>query len=117
MPASVRLYGLKAGTLEVARHGRLAFQYDADWLVHAGRDMCHHVLSLAMPFQANTFGHEQAGPFFDGLLPDNPQTRNCSTFVSVILRNAARLWPAGSRNGWRKHKSTGILGAALITAN
>lgn len=68
MAASVRLYGLPVGTLDVAKDGRLSFQYDDDYSLS-------HPLSLAMPFSKETYEHDAAGPFFDGLLPDNINVR------------------------------------------
>ncbi|PWE53665.1 hypothetical protein DEM27_24275 [Metarhizobium album] len=75
MPASVRLYGLPVGTLDVARDGRLSFVYEKDWLESADSDGKHHPLSLSLPFRAELFDQDQAGPFFDGLLPDNNAVR------------------------------------------
>lgn len=73
MPASIRLYGLPVGVLDVARGGTLSFDYDPHWL--ARRQLPHHPLSLALPLSPDRYGHERAGPFFDGLLPDSQQTR------------------------------------------
>lgn len=38
MSASVRLYGLHVGTLDVARDGRLSFAYAKEWLQRLERD-------------------------------------------------------------------------------
>jgi serine/threonine-protein kinase HipA len=75
MPASVRLYGIRVGTLDVARDGRLSFSYESSRLDRADRDPRHHALSLSLPFQKEPFDHGFAGPFFDGLLPDNTAVR------------------------------------------
>ncbi|MGC4411041.1 type II toxin-antitoxin system HipA family toxin (plasmid) [Rhizobium rosettiformans] len=75
MPASVRLYGLHVGTLDVARDGRLSFIYSTEWLERNERDARHHPLSLSLPFREARYYHEDAGPFFDGLLPDNNKVR------------------------------------------
>jgi len=76
MAASVRLYGLPAGTLSVGRDGSLSFRYDDGWLSRTDVDeYLHHPISLAMPFTDETYGNDRAGPFFDGLLPDNKATR------------------------------------------
>lgn len=68
MAASVRLYGLPVGILDVAKDGRLSFQYE-------GTPDVNHPLSLGMPYTTTRYEHEQAGPFFDGLLPDNTNVR------------------------------------------
>ncbi|GHE80812.1 transcriptional regulator [Camelimonas fluminis] len=73
MPASIRLYGLPVGVLDVARDGELSFRYERAWLDRT--ELPHHPLSLALPFSPNPYKHDRAGPFFDGLLPDAPQTR------------------------------------------
>jgi serine/threonine-protein kinase HipA len=75
MSASVRLYGLRVGTLDVARDGRLSFTYAMEWLQRLERDVKHHPLSLSLPFREEKYDHEDAGPFFDGLLPDNNKVR------------------------------------------
>lgn len=75
MPASVRLYGFRVGTLDVSRDGRLSFSYDKSWLDRAGDDARHHAISLSMPLRPEAFDHQSAGPFFDGLLPDNNAVR------------------------------------------
>lgn len=68
MAASVRLYGLPVGILDVAKDGRLSFQYE-------GMPDIKHPLSLGMPYTETRYDHDQAGPFFDGLLPDNTNVR------------------------------------------
>jgi serine/threonine-protein kinase HipA len=75
MPASVRLYGIRVGTLDVSRDGRLSFSYKTSWLDRSDRDPRHHALSLSLPIQKEPFDHGFAGPFFDGLLPDNTAVR------------------------------------------
>jgi len=73
MPASVRLYGLPVGVLDVASHGALSFRYERSWLQRTQRP--HHPLSLALPLSPDRYDHDRAGPFFDGLLPDSQRTR------------------------------------------
>lgn len=73
MPASVRLYGLPVGVLDVASHGALSFRYEQSWLQRT--QLPHHPLSLALPLAPDRYDHDRAGPFFDGLLPDSQQTR------------------------------------------
>lgn len=73
MPASIRLYGLPVGILDVARDGDLSFRYEPGWLERT--QLPHHPLSLALPLSRDPYGHDHAGPFFDGLLPDSQQTR------------------------------------------
>lgn len=75
MPASIRLYGFQVGTLDVARDGRLLFNYEKAWLDRTDGDPRHHPLSLSMPLRMEPFDHRSAGPFFDGLLPDNSAVR------------------------------------------
>ena len=73
MPASVRLYGLAVGILDVAKDGDLSFRYEQSWLDRSR--LPHHPLSVALPLSPDAYDHERAGPFFDGLLPDSQQTR------------------------------------------
>lgn len=73
MPASIRLYGLPVGVLDVARDGALSFRYEQGWLERT--QLPHHPLSLALPLSPDPYDHDRAGPFFDGLLPDSQQTR------------------------------------------
>jgi len=73
MPAAIRLYGLPVGILDVAKGGALSFAYDPRWLER--RQLPRHPLSLALPLSPDRYGHDRAGPFFDGLLPDSRQTR------------------------------------------
>jgi serine/threonine-protein kinase HipA len=73
MPASIRLYGLPVGVLDVARDGDLSFRYEQGWLERT--QLPHHPLSLALPLSPDPYQHDRAGPFFDGLLPDSQQTR------------------------------------------
>lgn len=73
MPASIRLYGLPVGVLDVAKDGDLSFRYEQGWLER--KQLPHHPLSLALPLSPDPYDHDRAGPFFDGLLPDSQQTR------------------------------------------
>ncbi|QYO78900.1 type II toxin-antitoxin system HipA family toxin [Devosia salina] len=73
MPASIRLYGLPVGVLDVARDGNLSFRYEQGWLERT--QLPHHPLSLSLPLSPNPCDHNLAGPFFGGLLPDSKQTR------------------------------------------
>jgi serine/threonine-protein kinase HipA len=73
MPASIRLYGLPVGVLDVAKDGDLSFRYEQGWLERT--QLPHHPLSLALPLSPYPYDHDHAGPFFDGLLPDAQQTR------------------------------------------
>lgn len=73
MPASIRLYGLPVGVLDVAKDGDLSFRYERGWLERT--QLPHHPLSLALPLASDPYDHHRAGPFFDGLLPDSRQTR------------------------------------------
>lgn len=77
MAASVRLYGEPAGTLEVSRDGRLSFRYLPGWIEACATSGSprRHALSASMPVQEGTFPHDVAGPWFDGLLPDNTRVR------------------------------------------
>ncbi len=76
MSASVRLYGRHIGDLEADREGKLSFRYSAEWLAGISeREPFTHALSMSMPPREETYGHLEAGPFFDGLLPDNPTAR------------------------------------------
>src|SRR3546814_18408079 len=70
MAASVRLSGTKAGTLAVERDGRLRFRYLDSW-VGGGR----HPLSISMPIRPDEYAHAEAGPYFDGLLPESASDR------------------------------------------
>lgn len=73
MSASIRLYGLPVGILDVANDGDLSFRYETDWLERTQSP--HHPLSLGLPFSPHAYAQDRAGPFFDGLLPDSQQTR------------------------------------------
>jgi len=76
MVASVRLYGIPVGVLDVARDGSLSFRYDDNWMKSKQADkVWRHPISLSMPLTGKVYGHDRAGPFFDGLLPDNRNTR------------------------------------------
>ncbi|MFN7089748.1 MAG: HipA N-terminal domain-containing protein [Allorhizobium sp.] len=57
------------------RDGRLSFVYATEWLERKERDARHHRLSLSLPFRDERYDHEDAGPFFEGLLPDNNKVR------------------------------------------
>lgn len=74
--ASVRLYGIRCGIIETDRQGRISFRYEPGWIdAYAASQSGRHPLSLSLPVRPDIFEPEQASPFFDGLLPDNPQVR------------------------------------------
>lgn len=68
---SVRLNHRPAGILTATPAGGLRFAYDPAWLVDKGA----YALSLSMPLTAGEYGEDVAGPWFDGLLPDNIPVR------------------------------------------
>lgn len=68
---SVRLHGRPVGELAQDPTGRLAFAYALAWL--ASRDAV--ALSLALPLRAEPYGHDEAGAFFGGFLPDSDVAR------------------------------------------
>lgn len=80
MVASVGLYGHHVGVLSVERDGRLTFEYDNDWLqrIEAG-DPKAHVLSQSISARFPRHDHAVIAPFFEGLLPDNPNARTVLT--------------------------------------
>lgn len=68
---SVRLNHHPAGALTATPAGGLRFAYDPAWLAAAGA----YALSLSMPLATGEYGEDVAGPWFDGLLPDNMPVR------------------------------------------
>ncbi len=76
MVASVRLYGKHAGTLSVAPDGSLSFAYDQAWIDRiAAGDPKAHAISQSVPSTPGLHFQDEIGPFFEGLLPDNPNAR------------------------------------------
>lgn len=76
MTASVRLYGYHIGNLTVARNGDLTFEYAPQWIESVQQKKPYaHELSMALPVERTPFEQKDAGPFFDGLLPDNNNVR------------------------------------------
>lgn len=74
--ASVRLYGRHIGTLKVERGNKLSFVYTKKWAdAVKGGVVGTHALSMAMPVTSLDHDDEVAGPFFDGVLPDNMDAR------------------------------------------
>jgi HipA-like protein len=68
MPASIRLYGLPVGVLDIARDGDLSFHYEQAWLER--KQLPHHPLSLALPLSPDSYDHDRAG------LVSRPRTRS-----------------------------------------
>lgn len=76
MSASVRLYGLSVGTLTASRDGSLSFEYLPSWITAASSGNAQaHGISAKMPVGEGVYGEDKAGPYFDGLLPDNTNVR------------------------------------------
>lgn len=76
MTASVRLHGIPAGTLQADRSGRLRFAYTSEWLAHIKTGGYRALaISARMPPRGTPYEEEDAGPFFDGMLPEARQAR------------------------------------------
>lgn len=76
MAASVRLHGLPVGELSAGADGALSFRYLPGFVaaVTAGWPP-QHGLSARLPVADTAYGEDRAGPYFDGLLPDNANVR------------------------------------------
>lgn len=77
MVASVRLHGMPVGELRASASGALSFTYLPAFVaaVKAGR-LPLHGLSARLPVADTPYGEDRAGPYFDGLLPDNANIRS-----------------------------------------
>ncbi len=70
-PLVVVLYGQHLGTLTEDPRGEASFTYSPGYLSRRTRPP----LSIRMPLQTNPFTSARTGPFLDGLLPENRDTR------------------------------------------
>ncbi|PBB39721.1 hypothetical protein CK222_25905 [Mesorhizobium sp. WSM3866] len=102
MPASIRLYGLPVGVLDVARDGDLSFRYEPGWLERT--QLPRHPLSLALPLSPDPYNHDRAGPFFDGLLPDSQQRARLWLSAGRCHRRLRAALPARPRLPGRGHR-------------
>lgn len=91
---SVRLYGHPVGVLSAAPSGTLLFEYLPEWSRRAGS----HPLSASLPIRPEPYLDDQAGPFFDGLLPDNLQIRQTlGNYLQIDAGDRYRLLEALGR--------------------
>jgi serine/threonine-protein kinase HipA len=67
----VTMNGYLVGRLKKNTRGKLIFTYATSWLSTPGA----RPISLALPLVEKPFATEAVYHFFDGLLPDNPETR------------------------------------------
>lgn len=63
---SVRLYGNPIGVLKQGEIGKISFAYNPD---------ARFAISHSLPLQTKPFEEKQCLPFFNGLLPENEETR------------------------------------------
>ena len=74
---SVRLYGNPIGVLKQDEAGKISFTYNPD---------ASFAISHSLPLQTKPFEEKQCLPFFNGLLPENEETR---TTLAAMFRISA----------------------------
>lgn len=74
---SVRLYGNPVGVLKQDEAGKISFTYNPD---------ASFAISHSLPLQTKPFEEKQCLPFFNGLLPENEETR---TTLAAMFRISA----------------------------
>ncbi|MBR1373694.1 HipA N-terminal domain-containing protein, partial [bacterium] len=74
---SVRLYGNPIGVLKQDEAGKISFSYNPD---------ASFAISHSLPLQTKPFEEKQCLPFFNGLLPENEETRK--TLASMFRISA-----------------------------
>ncbi|MEN8255847.1 MAG: type II toxin-antitoxin system HipA family toxin [Verrucomicrobiota bacterium] len=63
---AVYFHGIRTGTLSQDISGKIAFQYDREWLLGTGA----HPISVSLPLRAEAFSETECIGFFGGLLPE-----------------------------------------------
>ncbi|MEO1082855.1 MAG: type II toxin-antitoxin system HipA family toxin [Acidobacteriota bacterium] len=83
----VFLHGEVVGRLRQEDTGRLAFQYEAQWLRKPGAI----ALSISLPLREKAFDDRVTQPFFAGLLPDERARESLARHLGLSRRNAFAL--------------------------
>jgi serine/threonine-protein kinase HipA len=80
---AVYFHGSRVGTLTQDISGKIAFQYDREWLLSTGA----HPISQSLPLRAEAFSEAACTGFFGGLLPEENIRVTIAKNLGITPRN------------------------------
>lgn len=77
----VKCNGQLVGKLSQNESGKMAFQYDSDWIANG------FAISISLPLQHEAFDEQKCRPFFEGLLPEDTIREEVARNLGVSSRS------------------------------